>query len=102
MSLGRTIGYVGIALLLALMLFGFAIAWTNRDFYGLLLMAGFACLIAFFTYGLVSAARREANPDLARNSGLGWYGESVTAFILGPVLHTPQGWVVVIGSIAAV
>jgi hypothetical protein len=102
MSIGRIIGYSGIAILLLFAVIGIVISWASHDWYGLSLMAAFIGLLVFFGHGLIAAAKREANPELAANSGLGWYGESVGALFRGPVLHTPEGLALVGGSVSAV
>ena len=97
-SIPRTLGYVGLIGLSAIAAFGIIVAWNTRDWYGLFLMAFFVCLIAFFGYQLLLAARRERDPQLAAASGLGWYGQSVWALVRGPIAHTPQGLLLLIAS----
>lgn len=101
MSLPRTIGYIGIALLSTIAAFGLVTAFSDRDWYGFLLMAGLIGLLVFFAYSLRSAAQRESNSALKAASGLGWYGESLTALFLGPILHTPEGLIMLLGSLAS-
>ena len=98
MSLPRSIGYIGIALLLVVATFGIFVAFSNRDWYGVFLMAVFLGIIGFFWYALRSAAQRETDPALRAASGLGWYGESLGSLFRGPVLHTIEGLALVCGS----
>ena len=98
MSLLRSIGYLGIALLLIVATFGIVVAFTNRDWYGVFIMAGFLGILAFFWHALRSAARRETDPALGAASGLGWYGESLGSLFRGPVLHTIEALALVCGS----
>jgi hypothetical protein len=98
MSLPRTIGYVGIALLLTVAAFGVFVAFAKHDWYGFFVMVGFIGILAFFWHALRAAARRERDPALHTASGLGWYGEPLGALVRGPVLHTLEGLVFVCGS----
>jgi hypothetical protein len=82
-NLPRIIGYVGIALLTPIAAFGLVTAFTNRDWYGLLLMVGFVVLLVFFVRNLRAAAHRESDPALKAASNLGWYGEPISALFLG-------------------
>mgnify|MGYP003381740485 FL=1 len=99
MSLPRAIGYLGITLLLALATFGIFVAFTKHDWYGVFVMVGFLGILAFFWHALRAAAKREQDPALRAASGLGWYGESLSALFRGPVLHTFEGLTVVCGSV---
>lgn len=99
MNIFRTIGYIGIAILLVIAALGTVLAIANHDWYGFTLMVAFFCILAFLGYGLRSAARREKNPELAKESGLGWYGESVSSLFCGPVLHTSEGLILIGGSL---
>lgn len=101
MSLPRTIGYIGIALLSLIAALVLVIAFSNRDWYGILLMVGFVALLILFAHSLRSAAQREANPALKASSGLGWYGEPLSALFRGPILHTPEGLIMLLGSLAS-
>lgn len=98
MSLPRTIGCLGIALLFAVAIFGIVIAFKKQDWYGVFIMVGFLGILAFSWYVLLAASRRETAPALKAASGLGWYDESVGVLFRGPVLHTFEGLVVVCGS----
>lgn len=98
MSLPRSIGYLGIALLLVIATFGIFVAFSNRDWYGVFIMVVFLGILAFFWHALRSAARRETDPALRAASGLGWYGESLGSLFRGPVLHTIEGLALVCGS----
>ena len=98
MSLTRSIGYLGIALLLVIATFGIFVAFTNYDWYGVFIMVVFLGILTFFWHALRSAARRETDPALRAASDLGWYGESLGALFRGPVLHTIEGLVLVCGS----
>ena len=99
MSLPRAIGYLGITLLLALATFGIFVAFTKHDWYGVFVMVGFLGILAFFWHALRAAAKSEQDPALRAASGLGWYGESLSALFRGPVLHTFEGLTVVCGSV---
>lgn len=101
MSLPRTIGYIGIALLAPIAAFGLFTAFSNRDWYGLLLTVGFVALLIFFTHSLRSAAQRESNPALKTANDLGWHGEPLSALFRGPILHTPEGLIMLLGSLAS-
>jgi hypothetical protein len=94
----RTIGYLGIALLVVFATFGMIIVFSNRDWYGVFMMTGFYAMLIFFWHGLRSSGRRESNPALRDASGLGWYGETFGAFFNGPILHTPEGMVLLFGT----
>lgn len=100
MSLLRIIGYLGIALLTLLAAFGLFISITNEDWRGVVLMVGFALLPAFFAYSLRSAARRQPSPDAQAMSDSGWMDQPLSALFRGPILHTPEGLIVVCGSLA--
>lgn len=101
MSLPRTIGYIGIALLAPVAAFGLVTTISNRDWYGLVLMVGFVALLVFFAHSLRAAAQRETNPALKAASDLGWYGEPLSALFRGPILHTPEGLIMLLGSLAS-
>lgn len=98
MSLLRTIGYIGIALLLLIAALGAYVAVTDRDWMGALLMLTFLGLMAFLFRMLRLAARRESDTALRAKSDLGWYGASLSAFFQGPVLHTVEGLIVLVGG----
>ncbi len=90
----RIVGYIGIALLMIIAGIGLLVAIDKQDWYGAILMLGFMGILAFLGHTLRSAARRTGDP------ALGWYGASLTAFLRGPVLHTPEGFIVLAGSAA--
>ncbi len=98
MSLLRSIGYLGIALLLVAATIGIFVALTNRDWYGVFIMVVFLGILAFFWHALRSAARRETDPTLRAESGLGWYSETLGSLFRGPILHTFEGLALVCGS----
>jgi hypothetical protein len=102
MSIPRAVGYIGLVGLLALAALGIILTWSERDRYGLAGMAFFICLIAFFWHQLLLAAKRERDPLLAGESGLGWHGQSVWALVRGPIAHTPQGLLLIIASVVYV
>ena len=99
MSLPRSIGYLGIALLLVVATFGTFVAFKNRDWCGVFIMVVFLGILTFFWHALRSAARRETDPALRAASNLGWYGESLGSLFRGPVVHTIEGLVLVCGSV---
>lgn len=101
MKLFRIIGYLGLALLFVVAIAGAIASIVNRDWYGLAVMTAFVGLLAFLEYGLLSAARREKHAEVNVRQSMGWYGESVSAVFRGPVLHTPEGWVLIAGSITS-
>lgn len=92
MSLLRIIGYVGIVLLLLLAAFVIVSAFENHDWYGVLAMTGFVGALAIMWCGLRFSGRCEKDPAL--KAALGWNGESIGTLFRGPILHTPQGIVV--------
>lgn len=94
----RLIGYVGIFLLLIVDLFGMFSAFLHHDWYGLFVTTAFLGLLGFLAYSLWAAAQRERLPELKATRDLGWFGESFSAFFRGPVLHTPEGWLLIVGS----
>jgi hypothetical protein len=98
----RLIGYLGIAILLLVAAFGILTSIAGRDWYGVAIMAGFVGILAFLAAGLRAAARRETDPMLKANSGLGWYGESLSALFRGPILHTPEGAIMLMGGVACI
>lgn len=100
MSLLRTIGYIGIALLSLIAAFGLFITLSSHDWYGLFLMVCLAAILIFFAHGLRSAAQRESNPALKIASDLGWGGEPLSALFRGPILHTPEGLIMLSGVLA--
>lgn len=70
-------------------------------------MAFFSRLfLSGFSYSLLtvwrSGAQRESNFALKASSGLGWYGEPLSALFRGPILHTPEGPIMLLGSLASV
>lgn len=101
MNLFRIIGYLGLALLFVVAIAGAIVSIANREWYGLAVMTAFVGLLAFLGYGLRSAARREKHAEVKAQQSMGWYGESVSAVFRGPVLHTPEGWVLIAGSITS-
>jgi hypothetical protein len=102
MSIPRAIGYIGIALLALIAALGLVIAFSNRDWHGVLVMLGFVAILLFLTHGLRSAAKRESNPALKAASDLGWAGEPLSALFRGPILHTPEGLIMLFGSMASI
>ena len=98
MSLLRTIGYLGLLLLLLVAAFGAYFAVTQGDWKGALLMLGFFGLIVLLFRQLRLAARRQNDPALRADPDLGWYGASFSAFVRGPLLHTWEGLIVLVGS----
>ncbi len=102
MSIPRLIGYLGIALLVPVGVLGLVTAFSRQDWHGFLLMAGFVGLLVFFAYSLRSAAQRESSPALKAGSNLGWYGEPLSALFRGPILHTPEGLIMLVGSLTSV
>ncbi len=102
MSILRAIGYIGIALLAIIAVLGLVIAFANRDWHGLILMVGFFGLLVFFAYGLRSAAQRESVPALKASSDLGLYGEPLSALFRGPILHSPEGLIMLLASVVSI
>lgn len=98
MSILRAIGYIGIIILLAIATLGVVAAFSHRDWYGVFLMTFFFILLVLFWKGLRFAARRENDPSLKKEIDFGWYGESLGSFFRGPILHTPEGNILLIGT----
>lgn len=98
MSILRSVGYLGIIVLLAIATFGFAVAFSRRDWYGVFLMTFFFILLVLFWKGLRFAARSENDPSLKEEFDLGWFGESLGSLFRGPILHTPEGNILLIGA----
>jgi hypothetical protein len=94
----RIVGYIGIALLLIIVGIGLLISIDKKDWYGLIVMLGFGGILVFFAHGLRAAAKRESNPEGAAESNLGWCGVPLSEFIRGPLLHTPEGIIVILGG----
>jgi hypothetical protein len=91
----RIVGYIGIILLLIIAGIGLLVAIDKQDWYGTILMLGFGGILVFLGHAPRSAAKCESDP------ALGWYGASLPAFLHGPVLHTPEGLIILAGSAAA-
>lgn len=102
MSFLRFIGYIGIALLGFIGAIALVIAFSNHDWYGIFLSIGLIGLLVLFVHGLHSAAQRESNPALKSESNLGWYVEPLSALFRGPVLHTPEGLIMLTGGLASI
>lgn len=95
----RAIAYLGIFILLIGDLFAIFFAFLRSDWYGVFITVAFLPILALLTHGLRAAAKRENHPELRATHDLGWAGESLSSFILGPVLHSPEGIIVIVGSV---
>lgn len=100
----RIIAYIGISLIMLVVLFSAWLAYTNDDFgwRGIFTCTFFIALLVFFAHTLRKGARQERHPEQKTFTGMGWGSESVSSFLFGPLLHTPEGWVVLIGSIVSI
>jgi hypothetical protein len=96
----RTLGWVGIAILAGLNLFGYAMAVQRADWKGFALMIFLTGLLAVFGRTLQRGAR------LARHAGpgdplaQGWEDRPVGAFLREQVAKSMEGRLLIAGSVA--
>lgn len=96
----RPVGYLGLFALLVIAGIAAVVAWPTMDWYDLLMITIFLALIAFLGYGLWSAGSRRKRNELEMDydSNL---DVTLTAFMRGPLMHTAEGMVVLVGSTAS-
>lgn len=93
----RVLGFLGIALLLAVNAVGMVIAVQRNDWRGIALMAFMAAMLAFFARTLWLGRRMERVARSDRTLAHGWYGESVSTFVLNQVAKSPEGLILLVG-----
>ena len=96
----RTIGFVGIALLGMLNMFGFAISVQSRDWRGIALMLFMAGLLVFFYRTLWRGAKLSKRPGSGEPLAEGWAGQPVSIFFREQVAKSIEGRILIAGSIA--
>ena len=94
----RTIGFLGIALLLAINVFGTVVAINRSDWKGIAFMLFMAAMLIVFARMLWLGRRFEREARSGRTLARGWYGESVSAFFTNQVSKSPEGRVLLVGS----
>ena len=91
----RLVAYLGLLLLFAVALFVAWMAFAGRDWYGLVVMAGFMVLLTLFWHMLRQSARQ--NPEVQSE----WMHVHFGAFIRGPLMRTLEGWIYLAGSLCS-
>lgn len=97
----RLIGYVGIVLLLALSGWGSWASAVAHDWRGLFYMIVVVLMLLLFWRELGRSARQlsgQQTGHLHIKPGSGWGDMPISEFVRGPILRTPQGWILVAGS----
>ena len=94
----RTLGLLGIALLLAVNALGMLIAVQRDDWRGIALMAFMAAMLAFFARTLWRGRRTEQDSRSGHTLAPAWYRESVSSFFVNQVAKSPEGLLFVVGS----
>jgi len=93
----RVLGFFGIALLLAFNAIGMVIAVQRNDWRGIALMAFMTAMLAFFARTLWLGRRMEREARSGRTLAQGWYGESVSTFLVNQVGKSPEGLILLVG-----
>lgn len=91
----RLVAYFGLLLLFAVGLFVAWMAVSVRDWYGLVVIAGFMAVLSWFWHMLRQSARQ--NPELQSE----WMQVPFGAFIRGPLRRTPEGLIYLAGSLCS-
>lgn len=96
----RTLGFIGIALLALLNIFGLAIAVQNWDWRGIAIMLFMAGLLVFFFLILQRGAKLSKRPSSGEPLAEGWSGQPVSIFFREQVAKSIEGRILIAGSIA--
>ena len=93
----RALGLLGIVLLLVFNAIGMLIAVQRNDWRGIALMAFMTAMLAFFARTLWLGRRMEREARSGRSLAQGWYGESVSTFLVNQVAKSPEGLILLVG-----
>lgn len=93
----RLLGFLGLAVLVLVNLFGLTVALQKQDWKGIFLMLFMAALLTFFAATLWRGARLEQGSTHGRLAD-GWEGESVTTFFRAVVARSLEGRIFIVGA----
>jgi len=94
----RTIGFIGIFLLVILNAVGLAISIQEGDWKGIGLMLFMVVMLVFFSHILWRGRKLSRSPITGERLAQGWGGERVGSFVTNQVAKSLDGRILIIGS----